>query len=700
MRASTGISLSLIVCLQAATAFADTTRKLIVTLETPHESTPEIFCIIGEQRCDERHCSSLSAIKEVMSFDGTAIRFAIPRSWNEPESKPLGEALKALSPRSTHRNDKGQQCSRCTPEVTLIEPMGTPDALHGYATCARNGRPTSSDRVAVAFLRFHKHNVPAPVSNLELLGDHVTVYFSKPVDIDDYEFLISLGGDYLGHTVGLGTKERMVLPLHPRCTSSTLALPPGAETLAAEALSATLDGEPVNGCIATGAKSVSAWLPHGSLGDQRTLRLAYASPTASVTYEARWTGRAPPEVLEARHRQLELSWRKDCLVGTLPAKAGAGAAWNDSCPQASLPVAGAACELLDSTEERCRYRCAVASGMPAFALPTPVRFDRYGLWSGTAEPEVRHAYSWEDTLRYSGQELTSFLAPADRKIVVELPDPAAWRSHPGTEIDHVELRSSSGITRTIGIRADPPHWAIVSVPNATCSERFTVSVVGARTFDRVDQGLSKTGNLVLDSPRRYRDLFHWVVVVGGGSLLPRNKVYRTNRDGEPYGSVGAGFELYFDRPLPGSFDVTFLYEPTRTAYGIIQLPGGRGSRLGKVPYHRALAELAVTRWGRNREWQLGAMSGGGFGGPLAGDKEKVGTLRAFVFAGVLGRIKPSRWNVWIEVNAGARYGEKHQFFGTDDDGKPLPDTFEGEPKRTERALLQLFGGLKLRGALL
>jgi hypothetical protein len=701
MQLSAGMSLSLILWLQAAAAFADTTRKLIVTLDAPHESTPELFCIVGEQRCAERHCSSLSAFKEVMAFDDKTIRFGVPDAWSAPASKPLEAALRALSPRSASSRDdrdKGQQCGLCTPEVTLLDLMGTPDALHGYVTCARNGRATNSDRVAVAFLRFHKHNVPAPVSHLELLGDHVTVYFSKPVDVDDYEFLISIGGDYLADTVGLGTKERMVLPLHPRCTSSTIALPARAETLAAETLTATLDGEPVNECIEPGAKSISAWLPYRPSGDLKTLRLAYASRATSVAYEARWTGRAPPELMEAQHRQLEISWRKDCLVGALPA--GSSAAWSASCPRATLPVAGAACELLGSSDQHCRYRCAAASGMPAFALPTPVRFDRYGQWS-SGEPEAREAYSWEDTLRYSGQELTSFLAPLDRKIIVELPDPAAWRSRPGNEIDHVELRSSSGVTRRVSIRTAPPRWAIISVPNATCAERFTVNVIGARTFDRVDQGLSETGNLVLDSPRRYRDLFHWIVVLGGGALLPRNQlVYQTERDAEPYGTVGAGFELYLQGPFADAFELTLLYEPTRTAYGVVRLPSDRGDRLAKVPYHRGIVELAVTRWGRNREWQVGLMGGGGLGGPLSGDTEKVGTLRSFVFAGVLGRIKPSSLNAWIELNAGVRWREQHQFFGTDRNGDPSPETFHGEPERTERRLIQLYGGLRIRGALL
>ncbi len=710
MRMSTATPLLLILWLHAAAAFADTTRKLIVTLDTPHEASPELFCIVGEQRCSERHCSSLSAIKDAMSFDGAAIHFDATALRGELAHEPLRDALRALSPRSPRTPSsraKGQQCRACTPEVTRIEYMGTPDDLRGYITCAKNRRTTNSDRVAVAFLRFHKHNVPAPVSHLELLGDHVTVYFSRPVEVDDYEFLISIGGDYLANTVGLGTKERMVLPLHPRCTSSTIVLPARTRPRAPETLSVTLDHEPMDGCIEARAESVSAWLPYRPSGDVKTLRLAYASSTTSVVYEAPWTARAPPELLAARHRELELSWRKDCLVGALPAS-GTGADWSSSCPRATMPAVGATCALLGSSGQRCRYRCAAGPGMPAFALPTPVRFDRYGQWSsaepeeegGSDEHEARKAYSWEDTLGYSGQELTSFVAPHDRKIVVDLPDPAAWRSRFGNEIDHVEVRSSSGATRIVTMRAVPPRWAIISVPNATCSERFTVTVDGARMFDRSDQGLSDDGNLVLDSPRRYRDLYHWVVVLGGGALFPQNqRVYRTERNEEPFGAVGAGFERYIERPSPGAIEVTFLYELTRTAYGVVRLPTDRGNRLARVPFHRAIAELAVTSWGRNREWEVGLMGGGGIGGPLSGGTEKVGTLRAFVLAGVLGRIKILDWNTWIELSSGVRWGEKHQYFGTDEDGKLRADVFQGEPERTDRRLWQLYGGVRIRGAL-
>lgn len=704
-------ALSVIACLPVTAARADTTRKLIVTLDTPHEASPELFCIVGEQRCSERHCNSLSEIKDTMSFDGTTIRFDGTALRGAPAHEPLRHALTALSlrsPRSASSRAKGQQCRQCMPEVTRIEYMGTPDDLRGYITCAKNRRTTNSDRVAVTFLRFHKLNVPAPVSHLELLGDHVTVYFAKPVEVDDYEFLISIGGDYLADTVGLGTKERMVLPLHPRCTSSTIVLPARARPRTPEVLSVTLDHEPMDGCIEEREESVSAWLPYRSSGDVKTLRLWYVSPTTSIVYETPWTERAPPELLAARHRELELSWRKDCLVGSLPAS-GSGSDWSASCPRAILPAVGGSCQLLSSSHERCRYRCAAVPGMPAFALPTPVRFDRFGRWSsdepeeeedGSDQPEARKAYSWEDTLGYSGQELTSFVAPHDRKIVVDLPDPEAWRSRFGNEIDRVELQSSSGVTRIVTMRAVPPRWAIISVPNATCSERFTVTVHGARAFDRRDQALSDEGNLVLDSPRRYRDLFHWVVVLGGGALFPQNqRVYRTERNEEPFGVVGAGFERYIEWPAPGAIEVTFLYELTRTAYGVVRLPTDRGDRLAKIPFHRAIAELAATRWGRNREWQVGLMGGLGIGGPLAGNTEKVGTLRSFVFAGVLGRIKIFDWRTWIELNAGVRWGEKHQYFGTDEDGDPSPDVFHGEPGRTERRLWQPYGGVRVRGAL-
>lgn len=692
------IAMSLIASLPLpiTAAHADATQKLIVTLDTPDEASPEIFCIIGEQECKQPRCSRLSDIAAAMSFHDKVITFDATRLERPLENVLLGEALEALSPQSDASNGGGRQCGPCTPQATLVEYIGTHDRLRGHVTCTKNRRPTRSDRVAIAFLRFHKANVPAPMKELELLGNHLTVYFSKPVDPDDYEFLIGVGGDYLANTEGLGTKERMVLPLHPRCTASTIALPPRVRPPAAEALSATLDGEPVDRCVAAGADQVSVWLPYRRAGGIQTLRLAYASPKASSIQEASWTGRTPPDLLTARHRQVELAWRKDCLVGSLPATANAD--WSASCPRATLPAAGATCELLGPDGPYCRYRCAAPPGMPAFELPTPVRFDRLGLIDGG---EIAKAYGWEDTLRYAGQELTSFLPPDERKIIVELPDPAAWRSRPGNEIDRVEIQSSSGTRQSVSIRTSPPRWAILPVPNATCNEHFTVKVIGARTFDRKEQGLSDAGNLVLDRPRRYRDVFHWVVVLGGGALLPQNQlVYDTERDLEPYGSAGGGFELDFERPFSGAFEATLLYEPTRTSYGVVRLPTDRGDRLARVPYHRIVAELAATLWGRNREWQLGLMGGAGFGGPMLGDTEKVGTFRSFVFAGALGRIKPWRMNAWIEVNAGTRWGEAHQFFGTGEHGELIPETFHGEPERTERRLVQLFGGLRMRIAFL
>ena len=221
----------------------------------------------------------------------------------------------------------------------------------------------------------------------------------------------------------------------------------------------------------------------------------------------------------------------------------------------------------------------------------------------------------DDTLGYAGQELTSFLAPTDRQIVVDLPKPEAWRSRPGNEIDHVEIRSGSGLKRILPIRSDPPRWATLSVPNAVCSERFTVNVIGSRTFERADQGLSSEGNLVLNRPETYRDLFHWVVVLGGGALLPANqKVYMTERDAEVHGSVGAGFELYLERPFPGAFEVTLLYELTRTTYGVVRRLEDRGERLALVPYQRGLAELAITRWGATENGSSGSRAAAASGG--------------------------------------------------------------------------------------
>jgi hypothetical protein len=298
-------------------------------------------------------------------------------------------------------------------------------------------------------------------------------------------------------------------------------------------------------------------------------------------------------------------------------------------------------------------------------------------------------------LNYSGQDLVSFTASADRKVIVELPDPSRWRSVTGNEIDYVEVNALAGAPQRVALGGAVPRWSVIAVPNASCSSQFTVGITGARTFVPQKRALSH-GNLVLASPQDYQDVFHWAVMFGGGFLFPRNMlVYKTERRGEPYLSLGAGAELYFSRPRAGSVELNLLYEPTFTAYGAVQLTS-RNQREISVPYHRGLAEIVATLWGQNREWQAGAMAGGGLGGPIFPDGDKVGTLRFYWLFGGLYRVKPLDSNAWIEVNAGLRWGELHEFFGTDANGQPVSDTFHGEPALTERRLFQIYAALRLR----
>ena len=248
----------------------------------------------------------------------------------------------------------------------------------------------------------------------------------------------------------------------------------------------------------------------------------------------------------------------------------------------------------------------------------------------------------------------------------------------------------------IAVGTQPPPWVTALVPNATCSSRFTVKVVGTRTFASREQGLEPSGNLVLASPRDYRDLVHWAFMVGGGVINPRNEFVSAEHRTEPVGMIGAGLQIYYAWPVAGAWELNVIYEPTLTAYGSVYLPSQRNERLITVPYHRFFAESVGTIWGHERGWEAGVVAGGGFGGSIHGDTEKVGINHPFLLLGTLARVRPAFVPGWLEVDLGLRWGENHEFFGTDAAGRPIADTFHGEPAVTERALWQAYAAVRWR----
>jgi hypothetical protein len=624
---------------------------------------------------------------------------------------PLSGAVSALA----HAMDSG--CDSCRPLLHATEHiMPEGGGFKGYITCAHNTLGTGSARVAVAFLRFTARTTPSAIQRLELDGNQVAVAFSNQIAEDGDAFLLNLGGSYLSGTVGLGTNTRMTLRLNQLCTLTPLVLPARAPAARLETASLVLDGKTIDRCTVAVASGTAVWIPHKPSEMMTTLGFRFtragesrdSDVAADVDYEASWTDREPPHPVKLQHRRVEFSWSRDCLTGWLPPLPLAwlqrwiarGARlvqrerrveWDEICPKATLVEAGASCWLANSDAQHCSYRCAAPASVPAFSLPTPVRFERMGADRGA----TLKAYGWSDTLNYSGQELASFIASADRKVVVEFPAPDLWRSNRGNEIDHIEVNADTGTPQRIALGTALPRWSVITVPNASCSSQFTVGVHGARTFVAQKRSLAH-GNLVLADPNDYQDRFHWALLFGVGFLFPRNNlVAKTERRGEPYLSIGAGAELYLPPPYPGAVELNLLYEPTLTAYGAVQLTS-RDQRLISVPYHRGLAEIVASWWGPDRTWQAGAMAGGGLGGPIFPDGDKVGTLRFYWLLGALYRVKPFDTNAWLEVNAGFRWGEIHEFFGTDADGQPISDTFHGAPALTERRMWQIYAALRFR----
>ena len=158
--------------------------------------------------------------------------------------------------------------------------------------------------------------------------------------------------------------------------------------------------------------------------------------------------------------------------------------------------------------------------------------------------------------------------------------------------------SVATVGRPVRRRAEP-----ILAPNASCSARFTVRAIGARSSRPQTQGLGHDNNISLETPRgRHDDLFYWALMIGAGFLNPRNElVYGSEHQIEVFGSFGIGVQRYVAWPVAGAYEMNLLYEPTQTAYGTVRLTSQGGDRV-TIPYHRLFAEIIGTISRRNGDY--------------------------------------------------------------------------------------------------
>jgi hypothetical protein len=703
--------------------------KIVVSLDVPSDSVPQYVCVVTSGGGCEGDCRDLQAVttKYLARSNETLTVKNLPTAENAG-TLPMGisGALQALGRRDTSCGD-----STCNPSIqlheqspqALVTPPAPPPALEGGLTCTQNVRNTGSQRVAVLSLDYHSGNAKVGVYRLELFGTELIVQLLHKSDPKDFAFLDGIGGDYKSGATGSATRERAQLKLVPRCATYPLELPPRKGN-PNESVSVKLNDKAVALCPATASIPLSIQIPAESAGSQLDVSVKSTEKETSEEreterYEASWSEPLPPRPLRLRTRMVELEWTRHCLTGSIPdiplrlrmttPAAESETTWTDRCPRAELTVAGARCTVEVSEEDRCRYRCeAPKDEMPTFSLPTPIRFTREGDQTITSnnQQHVEHVsvLAWNDTLTYAGQRLDSFVPAAERGIIVEYSDPAAWIGTARRPLERLEITRAGATGHTISLSSSKrPNWELVAAPNASCSDAFDGSVRGWRYFLTRPIVRDQTGNLEVQDPDAFAARLHDLsFVFGGGFLQPLVKSSGVKPFIQPLGLSAS--TKHRAGSHGGMWEGSLLYELTQLPFNALHPKGTPASdRLPSVLYQRLMFELSYL-WLPIHPWSdrsvgrvfFGLTLGVGLGGPIRSETDKVGIVSPpYGLAGVFLRWQMGeRWSA--DLGATCRIGERHRIFGYEDDVISDEQTFVGEPTVTDRRIVHIGWFLRLR----
>jgi hypothetical protein len=692
---------ALCAALGAATAAAAPTRALVVSLDVVEDRAPDWLCILTQVKCKaggDCEIGELSAIEAALEDRGAG-RYGF-RSDAQLGKLPVGltTALRALA-----RPPPGEDvCSRedhggCTPEVDLRQFGRTPtprlpSRLAGRIVCGiRQGAETpraptaDADATAgslkgrrVAFLALTFSDPTRPVSGIQditFVGTTANVSFERALDASTITFVQVIGGDYAAsESSAIGTHENVVVKLHPRCTRVLAEVP--AHTAAIDSVSITSASLGTT-CHASspGSRTIVLEVPYISASEDKRMMVRYATRPQPTTSEVRWTDAAPPSPLRLGVRSIQFTWRRPprCLAErwTEPTPAAERATWSPSCPRATLAEFTTCTVISPEPADRgelaaCEYRCDVEDKLDPLALPIAVRFDRIRWNPTTTQSEV--LYSWPDQVGFSGQELTSVVAPADRRVMLEFEDPAAWLGERGDRLDAIRIvsgHSSDQLDLTRGNdegRRSP--WVSLSTPGRTCSDRVRLAITGTRTYDETTFDADHA-RIRLTRPYDYRPRLRGYALAGVGVI------YRELlRGGTALGDLGLGAQYDLGGPL--SIDLEVAGQVTKTFYRGIAIVDHAAPLVG-VPYARFDVRGAVEWWAY-RSLGVAAAIGGGFGTPLdLSDVHTVGTLRFSALAEVqpiVFTVSPRR--LWLISGVGVRLFEEHMNYMTDFTASPTP----------------------------
>lgn len=693
------------------TTATPTETRMAVAFDVPSAQTPEFLCVVTAIPCPASGGCEPQFTITSLTASGVLARASEDAAYHFDGAKISPKHDLAIQ--NLARTPSGL-CSGahdlCRPELRVPEP-----GVEQYVTCGRNDLPTASKRVAFVHLRFDSGGSGAGVKWIKLSGTAATVSLNAVVH-SRFTFVRAIGGDYAESAdAAIGTEERVNVTLHPRCEAYTVRLPPRSPSVRIKTEEAASDDEQGVGVQLSigdtkrrcdpGTSSGNAFVamvPYRANGEEKAIRVYAANELGTDTseFEAAWSSATPPRPIQLGYREVSLTWRRHCFMGDPPhgaeelrteVKDGNRTLATTTCPEATVVGAGTSCEIeAEGTEEdedgdarpTCRYRCRAPDTMPAFALPSPVRFARH-VGKGDARQVVA---TWSDALEYAGQELTSYEAPADRSVVVRLGDRTQWRKRDGDVRRAIEL-GLGGRTKRIELDDDPangPPWFKIASPGIECADPVRMQIDGTREY-WPHTLTTQAGILVLDDPKSYRRETRFGATVGlavGGALRTRDYARggRATMDvfpsrPEPMAGAQIWLEDYFDWGHVGANEFAAEYHLGRIGYRGVSLSsreGGEPERLNQVWYQRFSVKAKRTWW-MTPQMHLGAGVGGGFGTPLwSRNRDVVGRYNWFAaIEPYYRRLSPHQPTLAVEVGLEVRIGESRRYFETDFHGDPV-----------------------------
>ena len=719
---------SLLLASNAASAQPPTTDRLLITLDVPSDEAPGYLCVIGRDRaCDPEAIDENDHIKDdqrcrtqdvsTLDLEKTATstyRLAAPLPPDGPR-RELRQALAWLTEQaSSERCDQPHE--RCRPEirfsptfqrspilgtVSRFLPWADGSRPAGAMTCGGTGGATGENR-RVAFISLELSNgndvSPYGVDEVKLVGTTASLTFLKQIPATTKTFVQVMGGDYApSGSSSIGSDEHVIVKLQPRCSHYIAKLPGHRDPISRVELTAPSFRRPL---VCTpkdaNATSLDIEVPFTSTAEEKTLVVTYGT-TEGVTgsNEARWVTSLPPVPLLLAVRHIQFRWQRPigCLADTwseaTPAKERS---WNASCPRVTVSDE-TVCDLLTPEEPsrgwiarreipHCEYRCTFIEPQ---ALPLPLRFDRIRSSVGAAGRNEA-IYSWNDQLKYEGHELTSTVAPADRRVMLELADPNEWRDRRGDQVDSIRVVNDQGFDQLDLTRRDdplvqrwssqvkglgasktehaPPKWTAMSTPGRTCSDRLRIAIFGTRFYDEQTFEV-RNGRVVLGSPFTYRPR-NLIYVLGGIGSEYRSLF----RSAVPYADLGFGVQV--DLKGPWSLNIEGNAQLTQVLYKGIEALENNPAGFERLSYLRAEFRIG-PEWWVNRRRGVALLGGLAVGTPLDfANRNKVGSVSFSIplELHIIVTLLPHK--LWLVPGLGLRLGERHFDFETDFRGAPTP----------------------------